>query len=260
MCLPDTVQRVRSGLFKIVFANANNEKVGGGSAFLANDLLVTNHHVFVGHLHANRVGIRRDDMPSDQFRMFSPSDFASRLEAGSMEQSYDYAVLRLPEIVQGTDHRFKLETPRGKRRIGEPIALLGFPLEHDNLTCHQGIISSFYQSGVADVIQIDASVNAGNSGGPLIDPTTGAVFGIVTRKATGLTQLFGQLRRSIDSNIDVAQGSGAVMSVSGVDPIRAFIASQHQMLATLNEIERQANVGIGYAFSADHLLAEACMK
>jgi S1-C subfamily serine protease len=87
------------------------------------------------------------------------------------------------------------------------IALLGFPLEHDNLTCHQGVISSFYESGPAKIIQVDASVNAGNSGGPLIDPETGAAIGIVTRKATGLSKLFNELRNSIKQNIQVAQAA-----------------------------------------------------
>jgi S1-C subfamily serine protease len=138
--------------------------------------------------------------------------------------------------------------------------LLGFPLEHDNLTCHQGIISSFYRSGLDEVIQIDGSVNAGNSGGPLIDPETGVAFGIVTRKATGLSQLFAHLRQSIEANIDVAQRTGGGIAVGEIDFVQAIIASQNQMLLTLNEIERQANVGIGYAFSVEHILTEPCMQ
>jgi S1-C subfamily serine protease len=226
---------------------------------LAKDHLITNNHVFAGHLGAVRVGLRRDDMPSGQFRFFSPWEFAAKLVTGSDENSYDYAVLKIPEIVQTADHQFSLEGP-GNRRIGDPIALLGFPLEHDNLACHQGIISSFYHSGLVKVIQIDASVNAGNSGGPLIDPDTGVAFGIVTRKATGLTGLFDQLRNSINANIALVKGSGVAMQVGPIDFNQAIIASQNQMLMTLTEIERQANVGIGYAFSAEHLMAEPCMK
>jgi S1-C subfamily serine protease len=257
MSLADTTANVHSGLFKIAFANSNNQKIGGGSAFLVNGYLVTNNHVYAKHRSSHRVGIRRDDMAPKQFTTFSSEAFASRLVTGSDEQSYDYAVLKVPEIVRPTDHAFTLEAPL-LRRIGDPVALLGFPLEHDNLTCHQGIISSFYQSGVAHVIQIDASVNAGNSGGPLIDPETGVAFGIVTRKATGLSKLFDQLRNTLNGNIAVAQNAAGMMNMGGLDVGKALIASQHQMLATLNEIERQANVGIGYAFSAEHILADSC--
>jgi hypothetical protein len=46
------------------------------------------------------------------------------------------------------------------------------------------------------------------------------------------------------------------MRVGVVDPVAGLRASQHQMLATLGEIERQANVGIGYAFSAEHIMSD----
>jgi hypothetical protein len=41
----------------------------------------------------------------------------------------------------------------------------------------------------------------------------------------------------------------------GIDTVDALKAGQRQVLLTLDEIERQANVGIGYAISAKHLLA-----
>jgi S1-C subfamily serine protease len=223
MSLADTVARTRSGILQIAFADAKQNKAGGGSAFMSKSLIVTNHHVFLGHQTAAHVRIRRDD---GQSTTFTAADFASRLVTGSQEASYDYAVLRLPELVQAGLHQLTLEPP-GARRIGDPVALLGFPLEHDNLTCHQGAISSRYQSGVAHVIQIDASVNAGNSGGPLIDPETGAAIGIVTRKATGLSQMFAQLRKSVQENIKVAEAAGGGISIGGIDPKQVLLASQN---------------------------------
>jgi S1-C subfamily serine protease len=256
MSLADIVERSRSGVFQIVFLNDKNERIGGGSAFLAKGYLITNNHVYAGHLGAHQVGIRRDDMPAGKFTVFDAHHFSRRLVVGSDQGSYDYAILNVPEVLKETDHRFLVEVP-GARRIGEAVALLGFPLEHDNLTCHQGIISSFYTSGLVNVIQLDASVNAGNSGGPLIDLETGVAFGIVTRKAIGLTQLFDHLRQSMKTNIEMTQqqGMGGIL-IGGINVVEAFRVSQTQMLLTLDEIERQANVGIGYAFSAAHILAE----
>lgn len=112
-------------------------------------------------------------------------------------------------------------------------------------------------SNITNIIQLDASINA-NSGGPLIDTETGAMFGMVSRRATGLTRVFGQLRRAIRESIQFAERSqaGVRMSVGGFDPVEGFIAGQNQIRATLDEIERQANVGIGYAISAEHLLSD----
>jgi S1-C subfamily serine protease len=261
MSLADTVARCRSGVFQIGFFDAKDHKIGGGTAFLCNGLLVTNNHVFIGYRAQNvvRVGIRRDDAPQGHFFGVPAQGFEQRLVTGSQEQSYDYAVFRVSEVVEPDDHHFTLEPP-GDRRIGEPIALLGFPLEHENMTCHQGIISSRYQSGATHVIQIDASVNAGNSGGPLIDPETGVAIGIVTRKATGLSRIFDQLRQSAQNNLQALQATNARISIGGIDAVQAIRVSQAQMLGTFDEIERQANVGIGYAFSSEHVLAEECMR
>lgn len=54
-----------------------------------------------------------------------------------------------------------------------------------------------------NVIQLDASVNNGNSGGPLVDLNTKKVVGIVTRKDTGLYKQFDDLIASFDTNIEV---------------------------------------------------------
>jgi S1-C subfamily serine protease len=261
MSIADIVQRVRSGVVQIVFVNAAMEKIGGGSAFLSNSLLITNHHVFLGHINSHRIGLRRDNMEAGKYFLLEPHEFASRLVSGSQEQSYDYAVLRFPELVDEDGHQFTIQTPAGLR-IGETIVFIGFPLEHNNLTCHGGLISSFYSSGVANVIQLDASVNAGNSGGPLIDPKTGNVIGVVTRKATGLSRLFKELRNTLAQNIEFiqVQAGGSGISFGGFDLIQGIVASQSQMMVTLDEIERQANVGIGYAISAEHLLAESCLQ
>jgi len=118
-------------------------------------------------------------------------------------------------------------------------------------------VSGVYKVGLADVIQIDASVNPSNSGGPLFDTSSGEVVGIVTRKATGLTHLFDELRTAIRGNITLYQNMHEFMNIGGFSMKQALSSSQIAILQTLDQIERSANVGIGYAFSCKHLLEEA---
>jgi hypothetical protein len=84
---------------------------------------------------------------------------------------------------------------------------------------------------------------------------------MVSRRATGLTRLFDQLRQAVRENIQFAERTqaGVSMSLGGFDPVEGFKAGQNQILATLDEIERQANVGIGYAISAEHLLSDTAL-
>jgi len=105
------------------------------------------------------------------------------------ENSWDYAVLRIPELEIENIYNFELGNP-DLLKVGDDIAFLGFPLGVEHLTCSYGIVSALYQSNNVDKIQLDANVNPGSSGSPLFRPDTGQVIGIVTRKRTGLEDKF----------------------------------------------------------------------
>ena len=66
--------------------------------------------------------------------------------------------------------------------VGDRVMVIGSPLGHD-FTAHEGAISNMSRPvlGVA-YIQIDAKVNPGNSGGPVLDGQ-GRVIGVVTLKS-----------------------------------------------------------------------------
>lgn len=261
MAFRDIVEKISSGVVCIVFFNSSLEVIGKGSGFFSNGHLVTNNHVYKMATRSSKVCLRNtSDSVSDprQGTLLSQDEFRNSLVTGSDENNCDFALLKIPELESRGLFEFDVITP-DLFKIGDEIALLGFPLDHMNLTCHRGFISSFFKSGPADVIQIDASVNSANSGGPLIDPATGQVIGIVTRKGTGLTKVVSQLKQTVESNIRVISQAqeGGLVRIGGIDPLQAISGSQSQVLQLISEIERSANVGIGYAFSTRHILEEA---
>lgn len=65
-------------------------------------------------------------------------------------------------------------------RVGESVVAIGNPLSFSN-TVTQGIISGIRPGKNRRLIQTDAAVNPGNSGGPLLN-RQGTVVGIVTQK------------------------------------------------------------------------------
>ncbi|PPQ27411.1 S1 family peptidase [Rhodopila globiformis] len=255
--LTATVKHVRSGVFHVVCLDSVGNRISSGSAFMSKGYLVTNGHVFDTPPQTSRVWLRRDEHTAwDQGVFLRRKEFERRRVVASPADEYDYAVLDIPELMKFSPYQFEV-TSHETKSVGEQVAFLGYPLEHMNLTCHVGIISSFYRRGPVDVIQIDASVNPSNSGGPLFDVTTGSVVGIVTRKATGLTDLFKTLCQTIENNIRILNGMGMDMEMGGISIKQVLAAGQAQILSTLDQIERSANVGIGYAFSCKHLLEEA---
>jgi hypothetical protein len=134
-------------------------------------------------------------------------------------------------------------------KVGTPVGLLGFQFDQQNLSIHSGVIASTYVLAGVDYLQLDASVNSGNSGGPLLDLETGEVIGVVTRKATGLTKQFDQLISNFDSNIKVFEAVQGQVGLAGIDVFKVLTITQAQLRAVATEIRRSANVGIGYAYS-----------
>lgn len=177
----------------------------------------------------------------------------------SSEHSYDYMILDIPGAAT---NRHNFEFSSAEPAIGESAMILGYPFEHNNLTLHQGFISSLFEDGVAKMIQVDMSVNASNSGGPLVRPQDGLVYAVVARKATGLTDAFKGLLDSLRANVDALEAArtGSMVLLNGIDPLEMFTIAQVQMEMAAREIRRSANVGIGYCVKADVLQAEAALQ
>jgi|AntRauTorcE11897_2_1112592.scaffolds.fasta_scaffold00645_5 S1-C subfamily serine protease len=255
MSLNPLVEEVKSGVVHIVYVK-NQKKIGSGSGFILNGYLVTNNHVIQTPENTNFLIRFHNSDPKDlsDGLLYKHDDFLNFLATGSDVNSFDFAVFDIPKIRKNDLFSFDFGEV-DKMKIGDNIAFLGYPLEHNNLVVHNGMISSFYNSGPSntEIIQLDASVNASNSGGPLVDISTGNVIGIITRKATGLSMIFEELRDVLDKNIAQIKQAKGMIWLGGFNPVSGFIAGQNQLKSLTNEIERSANVGIGYAVSIKHL-------
>lgn len=121
--------------------------------------------------------------------------FADGTEAGAkiagQQPASDIAVLtvdRLPEVVVPA-------VLGGGASVGDPVFAVGHPLGLAG-SLSAGVVSALGRSvreagggTLTDLIQFDAAVNPGNSGGPLLD-VSGQVIGIVTGLANPSKQSF----------------------------------------------------------------------
>lgn len=103
----------------------------------------------------------------------------------------------------------------GETAVGDRVVLIGSPVGLE-FTVHEGSISSLSRSlrGLA-FIQIDAKVNPGNSGGPLLD-NHGRVVGIVSLKHMGAEGI------ALALPINYAYLGGMVAAPRDVPPTRRF--------------------------------------
>jgi S1-C subfamily serine protease len=153
-----------------------------GSGFVISDegFVVTNAHVVEG---ANDVRVRFGEAGEDE------SLDATVVGA---DPSTDIAVLKL----KGANAKDLTPLPLGdssKLKVGDPTIAIGNPFGFDQ-TVTTGIVSALQRQipapnnfSIDDVIQTDASVNPGNSGGPLLD-SRGRVIGVNSQIATGGSQ------------------------------------------------------------------------
>jgi len=256
MAYTNMIARVRSGVVQILYEK-DGRRVGSGSGFLTNGGLVTNSHV-IRPGEVNAILIRMSDTdPQDpqSFIRLLPEACYRAVAHESPAELHDYAFLRLDEPEFAGRHRFLFDPDMGPD-VGEQVAFLGFPFGMAQVTAHLGYISSIHERNGIKVLQIDGSINGGNSGGPLVNED-GNVIGLVTRAVTGLIEeQFARLIQALQQNQTALQGGGARVLVGGIDPIQALRASQAAMEQIARDLHRSANVGIGYAYSAEYLRDE----
>lgn len=231
----------------------DNVQFGTGSAFICRGHIVTcGHNISVNAANTLVAMFHGTVWAGAQSAQFAkPHD---HLKGYSDENSYDFAILdSFPDRQKFSG----LELTDRDPNVGEPVVSLGYPLDDGQLTMHAGIVSAVYKSGPATMLKLDMSVNAGNSGGPLISLVDGKVLGVVVRKATGLTRAFDQLEAVMRQNLTaLSQPSGGRVIVGGIDPVELARATQTQLQHLASEIRRSANVGIGYAIYVDPLRNE----
>ena len=143
-----------------------------GSAFFVDSsgLLITNYHVIASEVDPKYKGYSRM-----YIRMGDASSPRIRARAVGWDKAMDLALIKAdykPEYVFPVVDRI---TPK----IGDSVYAIGSPVGLEK-TVTQGIVSALGRRflPLGDVIQIDAAVNPGNSGGPLID-REGRLVGII---------------------------------------------------------------------------------
>lgn len=138
----------------------------GSGFFVKPDLVMTNAHVVAAERES--VEIVFSDGREIEGRVMS------------RDTRLDIAVVQVPSA---SAEPLALGDATGLR-TGDRVVFVGTP-EGMDFTVHEGIVSHTARRvlGVA-YLQIDANVNPGNSGGPVLD-STGRVVGIVTAKVNG---------------------------------------------------------------------------
>jgi S1-C subfamily serine protease len=145
----------------------DNYNPASGSGFLVdktNGIIITNAHVGGYSPALNRINFKYSD-PVQTKQVYIDPDI-------------DLELLQIdPKLIPKNAIEAKLQC-KNDYKPGQGVVAFGHPANKD-FTITRGIISAIrYETEFFESIQTDASINRGNSGGPLIDISTGEVIGI----------------------------------------------------------------------------------
>lgn len=226
-------KKVSRSIVRIDAAKQKNKQLPDkeylGSGFFAdtNGHIVTNYHVIAG---SNVVGVIFAD------------GFSIKARVIGTDPSNDVAVLQVSD-------------PRGAKplalgdsnglQVGEQVAAIGNPLGLDG-SMSEGIVSQLDRAiqapngfTISNVIQTDAAINHGSSGGPLFDPW-GRVIGITTAiqaegAGIGFAVPINQVRKSVHAILIGKQTKYAWLGVETipVSPSVARVLNFHTLYGAL---------------------------
>ncbi len=142
----------------------------GSGCFLSEDgYIVSNHHV---------AGVKTKKL---KVILNDGSEYAAELV-----RSDAYSDLALLKISSDRKFKFLQAKKESKVRLGDKVRVIGTPADPQlGQTLTAGIISSLRKNNKLDLIQTDAHISPGNSGGALIN-ANGDLVGIVSSKAMGI--------------------------------------------------------------------------
>lgn len=159
------------------------QEVGSGSGFIVseNGLIVTNKHVVEGF----------QDAEFTVFTTEANKDYKAKVVA--VDPTNDLALLD----IDGDDFEPIKLGDSESLKVGQTVIAIGNAIGQYRNTVSRGVISGLqreitagdetgrFTETLSDIIQTDAAINAGNSGGPLIN-LSGEVIGVnVARSQTG---------------------------------------------------------------------------
>ena len=145
----------------------------GSGFFVTPELVLTNAHVVESH-------------SSVVLRMSDGTTMPGRVQRSAPE--VDIAIVRVNQS-RPAQQTMTMGTVKGARP-GQEVIAIGSALGMLQNTVTRGIVSAVRNASGVILIQTDAAINRGNSGGPLID-RSGRVIGITTLKIAGNSESLG---------------------------------------------------------------------
>jgi S1-C subfamily serine protease len=206
----EIAEEVRPAIAKVRVEGGAGATSGSAVLYRDDGHLLTNAHVVAG---GGRVEVALADGSTHQAQVVGTDEVT------------DIAVLRIPAPQDGDRYPTAVLGTAADLAVGQPVVAIGSPLGlAGGSSVTTGVVSALGREveadgrSLLDMVQTDAAISPGSSGGALVDGT-GAVIGITT--AVGVTEA-GVEGVGFATPVDVARSVGEDIIVTG-RPVHAWI-------------------------------------
>ena len=249
-------RKVHRSIAELNFYTRNKINIVSLTGFKFKNYLVTDGYVkrisHYDHVEIRFVG--RDGITTTASKVLTKNEFEKSLIVGLSDQLANIVLINLQYDIFNQIPDIDL-CEECHTEIGEPVAILGYQLNQDNLTIKQGIVSSFYQSDGIRYVQVDATIRHGNAGSPVISLEKGKVIGLIGHKLTEVSQSYKRLKDIMNNNLQLLKGYQGRYNMDDIDPIQVLIANQNQIKYITKELYRITSMGVGYALPSSHIFS-----
>lgn len=240
---------------QINFFSSAGIKVLSMTGFKANGHYLITDDYLLKIKNASKVELRfvKSDGYSESVSLeLAMNDFKKRIFVNYDGKDLPFAVINIDfeEFKEIPSLKFKASK---QVSIGQPIAILGYQLDKENLAIKTGIISSMLETEGYKHYQVDSSLKQGNSGSPLVNAETSEVIGIIGHKLATITQSHKRMKQIINNNLAILKKSQGNFNVDDIDPIQVLIANQNQIKHITNEIYKTSTMTSGYGLDISYV-------
>lgn len=252
----DVWKKSRNSVCVLRFYNEKGILADTLSGFKVRSSLVTAEEAFfISNASKVVISFCSDSADSPMASLEIPyKEFVADFGVGLKRNSEGYAIfnLDLPDFAEVPSLEFANfdDSP-----IGRELMFIGY---QEGLPCQvlkkAFVTSSFRNSFDRLTLVLDGNFGYGNSGGPLIDPKTGKVLGIVNRRITASAKYFEKLVTTINENINMLKQIEGRFAIDNVDPVQVLIVNQNQIKFLSKNIYQHSNSLQAFAILPEPLI------